>query len=41
MHLQANDKICHRLEFFIRVYFTIFPMHPINPRVWWERPKPE
>ncbi len=33
MHLQASDEICHKIEFYLRVYFAIYPMHPNNPRV--------
>jgi len=29
--MQANDEICHKLEFYLQVYFGIFPMHPSNP----------
>eukprot|EP01022_Parablepharisma_sp_SALTPOND_P020247 TRINITY_DN3631_c0_g1_i2.p2 TRINITY_DN3631_c0_g1~~TRINITY_DN3631_c0_g1_i2.p2 ORF type:complete len:381 (-),score=39.11 TRINITY_DN3631_c0_g1_i2:2352-3494(-) len=32
MHLQTNDEICHKLEFYLHVYFAIFPMHSLNPR---------
>jgi len=31
MHLQLNDPICHKLEFYLHVYFAIFPMHTLNP----------
>jgi hypothetical protein len=33
MHLQANDEICHKLEFYVSVYFAIYPMHSLNPHV--------
>jgi len=30
--LRQNDLICQKLEFYIRIYFAIFPVHPINPQ---------
>lgn len=30
MHMQSNDEICRKLEFYLQVYFAIFPMHPCN-----------
>ena len=30
MHMQAYDEICHKLEFYLHVYFAIYPMHATN-----------
>jgi len=30
-YLRQHNPICQNVEFYLMVYFTIFPIHPINP----------
>ena len=30
--LRQNDVICQKIEFYLHIYFAIFPVHPNNPQ---------
>jgi len=32
MNLYQTDETCQHIEFYLIVYFTIFPVHPANPK---------
>lgn len=32
LSLRQNDVICQKLEFYLHIYFAIFPVHPNNPQ---------
>ncbi len=32
MSLRQADVICQKLEFYLHIYFAIFPVHPNNPQ---------
>ncbi len=29
--VRAHDAVCQNVEFYLRVYFAVFPVHPVNP----------
>ncbi len=33
LSLRSSDVICQKLEFYVHIYFAIFPVHPNNPSV--------
>lgn len=32
INLRQNDLMCQKLEFYLHIYFAIFPVHPNNPQ---------
>ena len=30
-YLRQQDSVCQNVEFYLMVYFAVYPVHPINP----------